>query len=73
MRNLFKLEKENIAIKDRIIRDTKTLFEQEEEDYYKPVRFGNFYNNNYMKYESNCNSTYQSKNTLIKLISTWEL
>ena len=24
-----------------------------EEDYYKPVRVGNFWNNNYIKYESN--------------------
>ena len=24
-----------------------------EEDYYKPVRVGNFWNNNYIEYESN--------------------
>ena len=47
-----RLEKENKAIKDGIIKDIETLFEQEEEDYYKPVRFGNFWNNNYIKYES---------------------
>ena len=35
------------AIKGRIV-----LFEQEE-DYYKPVRVGNFYSTNYIKYESN--------------------
>ena len=29
--NLFKQKKENKAIKDRIIRDIKTLFEQEED------------------------------------------
>ena len=29
----------------------KKLFEQE--DYYKPVRVGNFYSNNYIKYKSN--------------------
>ena len=39
--------------KDRIIRDIKTLFEQqEEEDYYKPKRVSNFWNNNYIEYES---------------------
>ena len=37
----------------RIIRDIRNLFEHEEEDYYKPVRVGNFWSNNYMEYESN--------------------
>ena len=49
---LFKLKKENEAIKDRIIREIRTLFEQED-DYYKPIRVGNFWNNNYIEYESN--------------------
>ena len=39
-------------MKDRIIRDIKNLFEQEE-NYHKPVRVGNFYSNNYIKYETN--------------------
>ena len=43
------------AIEDRIIRDIKSLFEQEEEDYYKPLRVGNFYSDNYIKYESTGN------------------
>ena len=33
IRNFFKLKKENEAIKDRIIRDIRTLFEKEEKDY----------------------------------------
>ena len=37
-----KLNYESEVIKDRIIRDIKTLFDQKEEDYYKPVRIGNF-------------------------------
>ena len=37
---------------DRIIRDTAVRCEQEE-DYYKPVKVGNIYNYNYIKYESN--------------------
>ena len=49
--NLLKLKKENKAIKDRTIRDIKTLFEQQEEDRYKPVRVSNFWNNNYIEYE----------------------
>ena len=43
------------AIEGRIIRDIKSLFEQEEEDYYKPLRVGNFYSDNYIKYESTGN------------------
>ena len=52
-RNLFKLQKENEAIKDRTIRDIRTAFEQQEEDYYKLVRVENFWNKNYIEYESN--------------------
>ena len=43
----------NRLIKDKIIRDIRTLFEQEEEDYCKPKRVSNFWNNYYIKYESN--------------------
>ena len=41
------------ATEDRIIRNIKKFFEREEEDYYKPVRVGNFYSNNYVEYENN--------------------
>ena len=40
-------------IKDRIIRAVKTLFEQQEEDYYEPKRVSNFWNNNYIEDDSN--------------------
>ena len=46
MRNLFRREKEIKAIKDRIHRDNKNLFEHEKEDHYKPVRVNNFQSNN---------------------------
>ena len=49
--NLFRLKKENEAIKDRI---SKIFFKKEEEDYCKPVRVRNFYNKIYVEYESNC-------------------
>ena len=39
-------------IKDRIIRDIRALFELEE-DYCKPKRVSNFWNNDYIGYESN--------------------
>ena len=37
----------------RIIRYIRNLFEQEKEDYYKPVRVGKFWSKNYIKYEGN--------------------
>ena len=41
-------------IKDNLIGDMRILFEQErEEDYSGPKRVSNFWNNNYIKYESN--------------------
>ena len=53
IRNLFRLKKENETIKNRIIRDIRNLFENEEEDYCKLVRVGNFWSNNYIERESN--------------------
>ena len=34
------------------MKDIRTLFNQED-DYCKPVKVGNFWNNNYIKYKSN--------------------
>ena len=49
-----KKEHNQRPIKYRLIRDIKTLFEQEEqEDYYKPERVNNFWNNNYIEYKIN--------------------
>ena len=55
IRNLFRQAKETNAIKDRILRDIKNLLEHEneEENYYKPVRVSNFWSNSYIEYESN--------------------
>ena len=52
--NLFRLWKEIKAIKDKIVRYIKNLFqnEKEEENYYKPVRVNNFWSNNYVENES---------------------
>ena len=49
MRNIFRSTKENKAIKDRVIRDIGNLFVLEKEDYYKPVRIGNFWSRNYIE------------------------
>ena len=45
--------KRNKAFKNRIIRDIRNLLEHEVEDYYKPVRVGNFWSNSYIAYERN--------------------
>ena len=52
--NLFGLWKEIKAIKDKIVRYIKNLFqnEKEEENYHKPVRVNNFWSNNYVENES---------------------
>ena len=47
IRNIFILKKGNTEINGKIIRDI-TLFEQEG-DYYKPIRVGNIWNNNYIE------------------------
>ena len=49
IRNVFRLEKENKGIKDRIIRDIRNLFEYEEEDYCKLVIVNSFRSNSYME------------------------
>ena len=35
----------------------ENIFEQKEDDYYRPIRAGNFYSNNYIEYESNGDSS----------------
>ena len=47
-----RLKKENQAIKYRIIWDNRNLFEHEEQ-FYKAVRVGNFWSDNYNEYKSN--------------------
>ena len=51
--NLFRLKKENEAIKDRMIRNIANQSEKEKNDYYKPVRVRNFWSRNYIECESN--------------------
>ena len=62
--NLYKIKKENDVIKDIIIRDIWALSEkQEERDYYKLIIAGDFWNENYMEYESSGDG---NKNLLVK-------
>ena len=54
MINILRLKKENETIKNKIVRDIINLFEleNEEQDYYKIIRVGIFWNNNYIEYGS---------------------
>ena len=74
MRNIFKIKKEYDAIKYKIIRDIGKLFESEneEDDYYIPVRVGNFRSNSYIDYENNVIEIkrYQLKSILTKIKHT---
>ena len=73
IKNLFKIKNENKAIQYRIIRDIRTLFEkQEETDFYKRIRAGNFWNKNSVKYQSSgdTNKNLSMKKYLYKLNHT---
>ena len=47
------MKKEQEAIKVRIIRYIWNFYEHKREDYYQPLRVGNFWSKNYIEYESN--------------------
>ena len=51
------MKKENEATKCRMVWDIRNLFGQKKEDYYRPVRVGNFWSRNYIEYESNNDKT----------------
>ena len=67
IRNIFRLDKETKAIKDKTLKDIKNLFDhEEEENYQKPVRVISFWSNNDIEYKSNSDN-YRLKNILIEL------
>ena len=51
IRNLFRRRKRNKTIKDKMIRDIKAFVE--EDNYYKPIKEGNFWKTYYTEYERN--------------------
>ena len=53
MENIFRLEKENEVIKDKVIRDIRNLFQQENGYYIIRVGKKILWNKTYIKYESN--------------------
>ena len=50
IRNLFILKEKE---KHRIITDNRTIFEEDDDEYYTPKRISKFWNNNYIEYENN--------------------
>ena len=64
---IFRLKKENKAIKNRIVRGIRNLFEHEK-DYYKLQTVANFWSNNYMNMSVTVIEIkyYQLENILIK-------
>ena len=56
------MRKETEAIKDRIIRDNKDLFEHNEGNCFKETRVSKFWSNNYTEHKSNCD-----KNTTLSV------
>ena len=69
IKNLFRLKKENKQSKNRVIRDFRNLFDHEEKRYYyKLVRLGNFWSDNYIYYKSKSDRKALSiKNIIAKL------
>lgn len=54
IRNLFRLKKKiGNGIKDEALREIRTLFESDEDVYYKPVKIISAFDNNFVGYESN--------------------
>ena len=56
-------------INNKLIRDIRTVFEEEKEkeDYYEPKSVSNFWNNNYIQYEDNSDKNKDLMNILIIL------
>lgn len=51
----FQVRKKNNVIKEKIIRDIRTLFQSKDEDYYEQVRIGRPFSSNYIEYKSEGN------------------
>ena len=79
LKNKKKKKKEKIKeyderlIKDKIITDIRTLFEQQEEDHYKPKWVSNFWNKIILNVSVMVikTATYYQTNILTKLSLTW--
>ena len=52
IRNRFRLERKNKAIKNKILEDVRALYENDEENSYRPTKTKGAFNN-YIEFESN--------------------
>ena len=51
IRNRFKSRGKDNPIKDKVLRDTRTLFQSDEDYYYEPIRTGNSFSKSYIEYK----------------------
>ena len=51
IRSLYGFKKK--GMNDKALRDIRTLYESDKEDYYRLIRTGNAFSSNYIEYESN--------------------
>ena len=51
MKTKFKSKRKDNVIKDKVLRDIITLFESDEDEYYKPIRTSGTFSSNYIGYE----------------------
>ena len=52
-RNPFLKKKKHSSIKYKVIRDIRTLFKPDEDDYYELIRMNNVFDDSIIEYESN--------------------
>ena len=64
--NIFRSKKLRKETNDTAIKYIRNLLEHEEKNYFKPVKVNNFWNNNYVEYESNSD---KNKTLSVKKIS----
>ena len=53
VRNLFKFERKGNAIKNKVLRELRALFESDEDGYYKLIKTVNAFSSKYIEYKSN--------------------
>lgn len=55
IKDLFRSKKENKAIKDEEIKDIRSLSESKKEEYFKPKKTADAFNDRYIEYKSEVN------------------
>ena len=68
IQEIFLDSKKKMIQSKTIIRYIRNLFEQEKEDYYKPVRVGKFWSRNCIEYESTLDFFYKQLRILSRIL-----